>query len=272
MNFGGLAYAITGLSPVELGTVARRFAGSPGAGTNGCLHFAAGPASSFPRVDTAGLEETFELSFEGQRLAFRGRLARGVLRASGDRTDGEIQVAPVDAANVLGVVENVLRMATALCARARGGLMLHSGAVAMGTEAIILVGRSGSGKSTSCAAAHRNGRRVLSDELNILTVDQGTLFAMAVPFAGDFGEPPQESRFKVRAIFLLAQGGDHVRPVVAGRAVASLVAAAPFVNCDGARSDELLATAAAIVRALPVQELSLAFGSDPWQVGVAGAA
>jgi hypothetical protein len=53
--------------------------------------------------------------------------------------------------------------------RARGVLAMHASCVADDDGAILIVGHSGAGKSTTAAALHRRGWRVLSDDLTALS-------------------------------------------------------------------------------------------------------
>lgn len=60
-------------------------------------------------------------------------------------------------------------------------LILHAAVVAKDGRAAILPGPPGAGKSTLCAALVSRGWRLLSDELTILSLDDGTLVPMPRP-------------------------------------------------------------------------------------------
>jgi HprK-related kinase A len=60
-------------------------------------------------------------------------------------------------------------------------LMLHAAAVARGDAGVLLIGRSGSGKSTLCAACVMNGWRLLSDEIALISPQDGLLSGMVRP-------------------------------------------------------------------------------------------
>lgn len=278
VRFAGLGFSLEGLAASARAAVSSRFVPTRdedaplSIARAGSVVFSRGEAASFPVVDTAGYEETFALAHGQARLRFEGRLCRGEIWLDAGGAEARVEHAPVSLTDMLGVVENVLRMATALVVRQRGGLLLHSAAIAHGDEAIVLVGRSGAGKSTACATALRLGRRVLSDELNALFVEGGTPWVSPVPFAGDFAEPPQDTRLRVRGLFLLEQGGDEVTSAQSTRAAATLLAATPFLNTDPARSDELLEAALVVARVAGARSLALALGSDAWQVATRSAA
>jgi hypothetical protein len=63
----------------------------------------------------------------------------------------------------------------AFALRLRGGTCLHASAIAIGNQAIALVGAPGAGKSTTAAAFARLGYPVLSDDVAVL-VDLGDRF------------------------------------------------------------------------------------------------
>jgi HprK-related kinase A len=60
-------------------------------------------------------------------------------------------------------------------------LLLHAAVVERGGKALLMVGDSGSGKSTLCAALTLSGWRLLSDELAMISTEDGTLSATARP-------------------------------------------------------------------------------------------
>lgn len=269
VSFAGMSFSLDGLDAEARAAVARRFGARPDVGQralDGVLWFSPAAPCAFPAVDTTGYTETFTLDFVGPLATFSGRLARGTLDRGRTPLHVRIECAPAAPEIMLGVVENVLRIATAHGAAPRGALLVHSAAIAVGDVAILLVGRSGAGKSTASAAAQRAGRHVLSDELNLVVLEAGRPLLAPVPFAGDFGEPPQEARYSLAGIFLLAQGVDAVLPVSVARAAATLLAAAPFINADSAQTEQLLQRAEHILAACPARELSLRLGSDPWAV------
>ena len=57
-------------------------------------------------------------------------------------------------------------------------MMLHSGVVAFGADALILPGSPGSGKSTLTAALHLRGARLLSDEFGLVLPETADLLPM----------------------------------------------------------------------------------------------
>ena len=60
-------------------------------------------------------------------------------------------------------------------------LMLHAAVLERDGQAVLLVGASGSGKSTLCSALALRGWRLLSDELGLVSFDDGRLTGTARP-------------------------------------------------------------------------------------------
>ena len=62
-------------------------------------------------------------------------------------------------------------------------LLIHGGVLEQNGEALVIVGESGAGKSTLSAALCLNGWRLLSDELTIISPEDGLLTGLARPVA-----------------------------------------------------------------------------------------
>jgi hypothetical protein len=76
----------------------------------------------------------------------------------------------IGADEVLPVVQTVGLAASLQLA---GEVVLHGSAVAVGGRAILLLGSSGSGKSTTSVALLRAGHALLSDDIAAVTFDEG---------------------------------------------------------------------------------------------------
>lgn len=62
-------------------------------------------------------------------------------------------------------------------------LIIHAAVVAKDSRALVLAGTPGSGKSTLCAALVCEGWRLLSDEMALLSVDDGGLYPVPRPIS-----------------------------------------------------------------------------------------
>lgn len=69
----------------------------------------------------------------------------------------------------------VLGPVLAILLRQRGHLLLHASAVAVADEAILFVGSSGWGKSTTAAALYARGYGLVTDDIAVLRVDESGL-------------------------------------------------------------------------------------------------
>lgn len=134
---------------------------------------------------------------------------------------------------------NALRVTVAFAALERGALLLHSAAVDRGGRAVLVLGRSGAGKSTFAGLAAELGDEVLSDELNLLwphvpAVEQ-------VPFAGDLGrQAHRPGRRDLVAVLPLERTGRDELPEIGWAGLwARIVGSAVFVNADPWSTDRL---------------------------------
>lgn len=71
----------------------------------------------------------------------------------------------------------------ALAARLYGYVLLHAGAIARGTDGVLVPAMPGSGKSTLTAALARSGYRLLSDEFGVVRAADQHLLALLRPIA-----------------------------------------------------------------------------------------
>lgn len=135
----------------------------------------------------------------------------------------------------------------------RGGLVVHSSAVARGDDGFLFLGDSEAGKSTSARLSASIGRPSLGDDMN-LVIREGSEFTLAAlpsPKVPDQGYG--QSRPPLRAIFKLAKGStesltplstqettralhEAFRQVPAGRALPAPSRSLAFTTvCDLAR-------------------------------------
>ncbi len=241
LDIAGGPYRLIGLGERQRETLARRF--TP------CLLDSAPNASDVPvrlfrapDEDFRALEEApRELDLDFQHQADAVLIAGERLMA---RLDGlpepEVSLWSADSAGdeLPNQVENLLRITAAYRLLAAGGVLLHSAGVRAGEGAWVFVGRSGAGKSTVAGLSAERGLEVLSDELNALSIVEGSPRVERMPFAGDYGRYEAERHsYPLRGVSLLRQGERaRVEPASRVEAVAELAAAAPFVNIDPLRT------------------------------------
>ena len=95
------------------------------------------------------------------------------------RCDGFRPFKPLPADQALPFLE--WGMNWAIAEHAHQFVIIHAAAVERGGRAAILPGRSGAGKSTLCAALVHRGWRLLTDELTLLSLADGTITPLARP-------------------------------------------------------------------------------------------
>jgi hypothetical protein len=141
-----------------------------------------------------------------------------------------------------GAFENFLRILIAYRLLERGGVLLHSAALVTGTEASVLVGRSGHGKTTLSNMALHAGKRVLSDDLNAVVIGGDSLWAIWVPFHGDAASPFQRPpSVPVQAFYTLEKScRNEVSFEPKTQTLAHLLSCSPYVNLDPYRYDRLI--------------------------------
>lgn len=265
LDVPGGPYLFRGLSEAQEEAVRRRFGGlcrqTAGEGVPSAVFRA--PADDFLEIDTRGWEYNLEMDHAPASL----RLAGLRLMARLDWTPslaGGLWTPERAGEEFSSVFENYLRVLAAYRLLERGGAVLHSAGVTDGQVAFLLLGPSGAGKTTSSRLCLERGAAVLSDDLN--AVRDGSV--VKLPFTGDLGERSGgPASVPLRALLKLVQGPeDRLRPLSPAAALASLVAAAPFVNRDPWRREGLLETLEALARAVPAYELTFTLGGDVWGI------
>ena len=214
-------------------------------------------------VVLAGLDLLATLFMEG------GTVARGVLELADIRRGGAAAEA-----RLLDAFENYLRTVVAYRLLFLGGALFHSSAVVASGQAHLFLGPSGAGKTTVARLGLDDGLTVLSDDINAVLPGNGRacLEVQRLPFAGDLGAVGVEaSRATEKAPCLdggpiplasvqrLEQSDQVSRRLLSpARALAALLASAPFVNTDPYRAPALADNLAA----LQSQVHQLAFRRD----------
>jgi hypothetical protein len=253
------------------------------------------PAADFLAVDTRGWEYALDFAPAAASLAVAGLRLMARLdwpvdwggEGGGDRAgalSAAVWTSEAAGEEWASVCENCLRVVVAHRLLAAGGAVLHSAGVVdrgrgPGEErAFLLLGPSGAGKTTASRLCLAAGGDVLSDDLNAVRFpdaggapDSAAARLAKLPFTGDLGDRAGgPESVPLRAILRLAKCGEGVpeglRPLSPAAALASLLAAAPFVNRDPWRRDALLAVLERLVRAVPAFEVSFTPGGELWSI------
>jgi hypothetical protein len=167
-------------------------------------------------------------------------------------------------------VEYFLRVALALFAWTRGGLLMHSAAVVVNEAAFLFTGQSGSGKSTVVSLARASGRLVaLSDDLVLLRHLNREWRAYGTPFWNleTQQRDGQTASGPVQAIYKLIQDREvFAEPMSTATAAAELLANCPVVNSQPALLPELLLRCREVAKAVKVQRLHFRKDDAFWEV------
>jgi hypothetical protein len=275
LDVAGGPYLFSGLSPAQEEAVRRRFAGlcREGAAEGGAAAVASrvfrAPASDFLEFDLRGWEYTLDREHEPAAV----RIAGLRLMARLDWTPtlaGGLWTCEAAGEEWAPVFENYFRVLAAYRLLEEGGAVIHSAGVTDGAAGWLLIGPSGAGKTTSSRLCLERGAGVLSDDLNAVRLDAGGgARLVGLPFTGDLGDLGERSAaaYPLRALLRLAKGTeDRLRPLTPAAALASLVAAAPFVNRDPWRREALLATLERLARSVPAWELTFSLEGGLWDI------
>ena len=283
LDLPGGPYRLTGLSAAQEAGAREAFGAfcrpAPGAEGGVEVRVFAAAGSDFQAVDTRGWE--YELDVDrtpgAVRLAGLGLLGRidWVAKA----TDGDPGLACAlwtseEGDRFPGICENFARVLLAYRLLELGGVLLHSAGVADRGRAVLFLGRSGAGKTTSATLSLRSGREVLSDDLNAVlprpSADPSSpgWSVARLPFAGDLRRAEAGAgAFPLRALLRLEKGApEALAPLSGGLAAATLLACAPYVNTDPHRRDALLAVLGRLAREVPGRRLTFALDGDFWSI------
>lgn len=166
--------------------------------------------------------------------------------------------------------EYFLRVALALFAWARGGLLIHSAALLVEHAAFLFTGQSGSGKSTVVSLSQDRGHTIaLGDDLVLLRPVERKWHAYGTPFWNlqTSERAGQTGHGQVRAIYKLVQDREvYAEPMSPAAAAAELLANCPIVNSQPALLPDLLMRCRDIAEVVAVQRLHFRKDDAFWDI------
>jgi hypothetical protein len=282
LDVAGGPYLLSGLSQAQEEAARRRFGAlcrpPDGEAPATVLRMFRAPATDFLAVDTRGWEYALDFAPAATSLAVAGlRLMARLDRPAEGTLSAAVWTSEAAGEEWASVCENCLRVVVAHRLLAEGGAVLHSAGVVDRDRdrAFLLLGPSGAGKTTASHLCLAAGGDVLSDDLNavrfLASQGDGAVRLAKLPFTGDLGDRAGgPESVPLRAILRLAKCGggapEGLRPLSPAAALASLLAAAPFVNRDPWRREALLAVLERLVRAVPAFEVSFTPGGGLWSI------
>lgn len=212
-----------------------------------------GSALCLPQIRLAGAR----LSLEGDELSGEADLSRG---------EASLRV-DVEGGDAPALVDYALRVLTALLVEARGGLLLHGAGLVRGGAGLLLLGPSGTGKTT--AARNAAGARVLNDDLVLLLpAADGGWQLHASPFSNPSQVPPQgRAQAPLAAILRLRQAPVvRLRSLSRSVALAELLAAVPVLVADADRLPGLTRRLDTVLDQTPAALLDLRADPGYWEL------
>jgi len=167
-------------------------------------------------------------------------------------------------------IEYFLRVVVAIIAYHNDGLLVHGAALRAGAATFLLVGQSGSGKSTAVALSHAAGKAVaLGDDLVLLRPERDGWRAYGTPFWNiqTVERQGQTSDGLVTGIYKLIKDNQiYAEPMGMAAATAELFANAPVVNDVPELAPGLLGRCRTIVQHAGMQRLHFRKDAGFWSV------
>jgi hypothetical protein len=167
-------------------------------------------------------------------------------------------------------IEYFLRVVAAVTAYHNSGLLVHCAALQAGDATFLLVGQSGSGKSTAVALSHDAGKAVaLGDDLVLLRPEGEGWRAYGTPFWNiqTVERGGQTSDGLITGIYkLVKDDAIFAEPMGLAAATAELIANAPVVNDLPELSEGLIGRCRSIVQHTGMQRLHFRKDAGFWSV------
>ncbi len=222
-------------------------------------------SEDFRTFDLAGWVHTLDFDYQPHQVRVAGLNIMGLVElVEPSKLVASYFLPPLEREHFLPAFENLSRVVVAYRLLQTGGLLLHSAGLAFNGDAGLFVGRSGAGKSTLVGLATGAGVVGLSDDLNILQRVGDSAITQPLPFAGDHpvAEELLHRTLTVPAVYRLEQSPGHaIIDLSPARALATLMASAPSVNCDPHRAPALEEVAESLLEVVAVRQLD--FAKDP---------
>ena len=210
-------------------------------------------------IDPAPGPWIINVNYKDDRLFFESYLERGTVDLAAGT--GVLEMAPE--ANI----ENFLRTAVAWLCITNNAVLLHAAGVVRHGLGYVFFGPSGSGKTTTSRISAK-AADVVSDDLVVVRIMDGTARLYGVPFRGEMAEATRANQnAPLKAIFRLRQDINHyLEPLSNAKATADLVASSPFVVQEQALTSALVDICSKISRSVPVMDLHFKRDDGFWKV------
>ncbi len=162
-------------------------------------------------------------------------------------------------------IDAAFRVLHSLVLAKQGGLLVHAASAVRNGRAFLFAGVSGAGKTTISRLAPPDVT-LLTDEISYLRREGDQYFAYGTPFAGELGQPGENMRAPLAALYLLAQGPvNRIDPVSEADATRAVLESVLFFAHDSELVMCVFESVHELVQKVPVQRLTFVPDSRVWE-------
>jgi hypothetical protein len=162
-------------------------------------------------------------------------------------------------------IDAAFRILHSLLLADQGGLLVHAASAVRNGRAFLFAGVSGAGKTTISRLAPPDAT-LLTDEISYLRREGDQYVAYGTPFAGELGQPGENIRAPLAALYLLAQGPvNRIDPVSEADATRAILESVLFFANDARLVGGVFDSAYELVQKVPVQRLTFVPDSRVWE-------
>jgi hypothetical protein len=163
-------------------------------------------------------------------------------------------------------IDAAFRILHSLLLAKQGGILVHAASAVRNGRAFLFAGVSGAGKTTITGLAPPDVIR-LTDEISYLRREGDGYVAYGTPFAGELGQPGENVRAPLAAVYLLAQGSENrVDPVSDADATRAVLESVLFFAHDSELVGRMFDSAYELVQRVPIQRLTFVPDARIWEV------
>ena len=163
-------------------------------------------------------------------------------------------------------IDAAFRILHSLLLAKQGGILVHAASAVRNGRAFLFAGVSGAGKTTISRLAPPDVT-LLTDEISYLRREGDGYVAYGTPFAGELGQPGENVRAPLAALYLLAQGPvNRIEPVGDADATRALLGSVLFFAHDSELVGRVFDSVYELVRTVPIRRLTFVPDSRVWEV------
>jgi hypothetical protein len=163
-------------------------------------------------------------------------------------------------------IDAAFRILHSLLLAKQGGLLIHAASAVRNGRAFLFTGVSGAGKTTISRLAPPDAT-LLTDEISYIRREADGYVAYGTPFAGELGQPGENVRAPLEAVFLLAKGPkNRIDAVSDADATRALLEGVLFFAQDSLLVERVFDSVCELVKRVPIRRLTFVPDSRVWEV------